>query len=111
MHIFYILSKYHVLNILVSKHLQKYKLYNDYKKYTNNFIVHFLADALLHWTPAYLAYLYINPDHTYKYKNYISHVSYPYLLIKSFDANKLYDVNMAIKFWMVRNFYCILFYN
>ena len=102
-HIFYILSNYKVLDILASRSLKKFKLYNYFIRY--KIIIHLLADGLLHWTPAYISYLYIDHNQNYSYKKYIwlipacSHVIYPYILTKSFNPTTLYDINIVYPEW------------
>ena len=51
-HIFYILSNYKVLDILASRSLNKFKIYNYFIRY--KIIIHLIADGILHWTPAYI---------------------------------------------------------
>lgn len=105
-HIFYILSNYQVLNILASGYLKKLVIYQklcEIIKY--KIIIHLFADALLHGTPILLSYLFITPSPIYIYKHYIwfipaiSHVLYPYLLIKSWDPTKLYNINIIYPNW------------
>lgn len=105
-HVFYILSNYQVLNILVSRSLNKLVIYQKlcyFIKY--KIIIHIIADGILHGTPALISCLFINQTPIYPYKKYIwlipatTHVLYPYLLIKSWNPTKLYEINIIYPDW------------
>jgi hypothetical protein len=106
-HVFYFLSKYRVLDILASRSLKKYAIYQKlcyFIKY--KIIIHLIADLILHGTPAIVSYLYLKPTPIYPYKKYlwllpaISHVLYPYLLIKTWNPIKLYEINIIFPNWI-----------
>ena len=101
-HVFYLLSGYKVLNILASRSLKSYTL-NQYLY--DNMVIHLLADFMIHGTPAVLCYYYIVPSPSYTYREYvwmipaISHVMYPYMLVRSWDPTGLYEIPIKFHYW------------
>lgn len=98
-HIFYILSKYEAFNILTSRSLSKFKIYSKINaKY--KILLQILSDLFVHFTPIFISYLYLDTSQPYKYKEYlwllpaIIHLIYPYILIRSWRVEKLYEINI-----------------
>lgn len=92
-HMFYCLSNYEILHTLASRSLSPYDFYiqSKHKK-----MLHFMADFILHGSPCLFSLCLKNEP--YPYKEYvwllpaITHVTYPYLLTKSFDPSPLYNI-------------------
>ena len=92
-HVFYSLSQYHILHTLASRSLQPYAFYqqSNHKKQ-----LHYIADFILHGTPACLC-VFLNPT-PYAYQSYVwilpamTHVTYPYFLTGSFNPAPLYKM-------------------
>jgi len=92
-HVCYLLTDYGVLHEVASRSLKDYRFYQrcSYKK-----SLHYIADGLLHGTPALLCVLYLTPT---SHKTHVwilpavSHVAYPYLLLRQFDPSPLYEVS------------------
>jgi len=105
-YVFYILSNYQVLNILASRSLNKFIIYQKLCYFIRyKIFIHLIADLILHGTPILLSCLFINhtPIYTYKKKLWlvpaITHVLYPYLLIKTWNPTELYEINIIYPIW------------
>jgi hypothetical protein len=90
-HLFYAVTHYEVLHLLASRSLSSSSYYQKtrYKK-----LCHFIADAILHGTPCLLClglsrerqpYVWIVPA--------LTHVSYPYIMIGTWNPSSLYGVD------------------
>jgi hypothetical protein len=110
-HFFYILTNYEILNIMASRNLIKFKFY---KKIHNKFIIHLIADALLHWSPCLLCLIYIKHEY-HNHKKYIwllpaiTHTSYSYLLIRSWNPCSLYELDDIYPIWKYRTAWILTF--
>ena len=93
-HLFYILSQYEILHTLASRSLQPYAFYrqSNHKKQ-----LHYIADFIVHGTPACLC-VFLHPT-SYDYKSYVwilpvvPHVTYSYFLTRSFNPAPLYKIS------------------
>jgi len=97
-HIFYILSRYETFDILTSRSLTKFKIYSEINAKYKLFL-QILADLIIHFTPIFLSYLYLDTSRLFRYKEYlwlipaVIHLIYPYILIRSWKVEKLYEIN------------------
>ena len=90
-HVWYGLSKYEVLHILATRS-------HIHPRW------HYLADGVIHGTPALIAYVCLTPSpHPYKSTLWLlpacTHVLYPYALQGHWDAARLYDIPIQYPPW------------